>query len=144
MLALAAIIAYAGYERSKGSPAQTAQPAPSSGSVDESATLSNAIATRASGVHVEAGGTIARVLPDDNNGSRHQRFIVRLRSGQTVLIAHNVDIASRIPSLRQGSAVTFSGDYEWNEKGGVVHWTHSDPKNEHRAGWIKYDGRLFQ
>src|SRR3569832_535480 len=42
-----------------------------------------------SGLIVETSGVVARVLPDDNQGSRHQRFILRLRSGQTVLVSHN-------------------------------------------------------
>jgi PhnB protein len=106
--------------------------------------LSTVIANHAHGTHVEARGTIFRILPDDNEGSRHQRLIVKLSSGRTLLIAHNVDVAARIPDPVVGAELEFSGDYEWNEKGGLVHWTHRDPSGTHRAGWIKYRGRLFQ
>lgn len=41
-------------------------------------------------------GVVDRALSDDNDGSRHQRFILRLASGQTLLIAHNIDISLRI------------------------------------------------
>ncbi|HXG72280.1 MAG TPA: DUF3465 domain-containing protein [Gemmatimonadaceae bacterium] len=93
---------------------------------------------------VQGWGTITKVLSDDNDGSRHQRFIVRLTSGQTVLIAHNIDLAPRVSSLRVGDEITFNGEYEWNQKGGVVHRTHRDPDGRHPTGWIKRNGQLFQ
>ena len=50
-----------------------------------------------------------RVLPDDADGSRHQRFIVQLASGQTLLITHNIDVAPRIAGLKVGDSVGFNG-----------------------------------
>jgi len=84
------------------------------------------------------------ILPDDNDGSRHQRFILQLNSGQTLLIAHNIDIAPRIPVLRQGDEVAFRGQYEWNPEGGVIHWTHHDPGGQHPGGWLKHEGQTYQ
>jgi hypothetical protein len=89
-------------------------------------------------------GTVSRILSDDNQGSRHQRFIVSLASGHTVLIAHNIDLAQRINSLREGDPITFSGVYEWNDKGGVVHWTHHDPAGRHAAGYLQHGGIIYQ
>ena len=97
-----------------------------------------------SGQQVQAGGEVIRVLSDDNDGSRHQRFIVRLSSGRTLLVAHNIDVAPRVPSIRAGDTVSFSGEFEWNDKGGVIHWTHRDPQNRHLAGWIEYKGKRYQ
>ncbi len=96
--------------------------------------------------HVEVcgSGLISRVLPDDTEGSPHQRLIVSIGSGHTVLIAHNIDLAARIECARSGTRVDFLGEYEWNERGGVVHWTHHDPSNRHHAGWFRCDGRVFQ
>jgi hypothetical protein len=58
-------------------------------------------------------------LPDDNEGGWHQKFIIRLLSGQTILIAHNIDLAPKIGSLQEGDTVEFFGQYEWNGKGGL-------------------------
>jgi hypothetical protein len=96
------------------------------------------------GAQFEGEGTVVRVLADDTKGSRHQRFIVRLASGRTVLIAHNIDLAPRVEGLQAGDSVAFSGEFEDNDKGGVVHWTHHDPSGHHVAGWIKYRGRVYQ
>lgn len=106
--------------------------------------LLEAIESRATRTQVEGEGIVAKVLPDDREGDRHQRFIVRLPSGQTLLIAHNIDIAPRVEPLREGDTVGFSGEYEWNPRGGVVHWTHRDPAGRHASGWLKYAGNMYQ
>jgi hypothetical protein len=97
-----------------------------------------------SDVQVQGQGVVVKVLPDDNSGSRHQRFIVKLSSGQTILVAHNIDISPRIGSLRKGDRVKFYGEYEWNDEGGVVHWTHKDPDEEHEAGFLECRGKRYQ
>jgi hypothetical protein len=106
--------------------------------------LTAAVQNHQSHVEVCGRGVVARVLRDDLQGSRHQRFIVRVPSGQTVLIAYNIDIAPRIEGLRAGAALEFVGEYEWNGQGGVVHWTHHDPAGRHAAGWVQYDGRTYR
>lgn len=98
---------------------------------------------RVSGKMVQFQGTVKKVLSDDNDGSRHQRFIVALASSHTVLVAHNIDLAPRVP-LKTHQQIKIFGQYEWNNKGGVVHWTHTDPAGKHAAGWIEYQGRIYQ
>ena len=93
---------------------------------------------------VQGDGVVVKVLPDDNKGSRHQKFIIELASGQRILIAHNIDLAPRIPVIAPGDTVEFSGEYEWNERGGVVHWTHHDPRGRHESGWLRAAGRTYQ
>lgn len=97
-----------------------------------------------SGLEVRGAGVVIRVLPDDDVGIRHQRFILRTASGQTLLVAHNIDLAPRIDGLRVGDRVEFLGEYEWNPKGGVIHWTHRDPQGRHQGGWLEYDGRGYE
>ena len=106
--------------------------------------IRHAFEEKLSSYQVSGTGTVVRMLPDDNHGSRHQRFILELPSGQTVLIAHNIDISSRIEGIRYGDKVTFYGEYEWNKKGGVIHWTHDDPQGEHVGGWIEHRGRRYR
>ena len=106
--------------------------------------IAAALQNQQSGVQVAGQGTVVKVLPDDANGDRHQRFIIELASGQTLLIAHNIDIAPRVPILAQGATVVFSGVYEWNEQGGVVHWTHHDPGGQHSPGWLEFEGSRYQ
>ena len=98
---------------------------------------------RRGGVQVQGSGTVARVLPDDSKGSRHQRFIVELPTGQTLLIAHNIDLAPRIEDLDRGDLVEFFGEYEWNPEGGVIHWTHRDPSEKHVPGWLEHKGKKY-
>jgi hypothetical protein len=111
-------------------------------SVDQ--TLLNAFNTQQSDLQVQGAGSVARILADDNNGSRHQRFLLETSLGQTILVAHNIDLAPRIRDLRNGDNVSFYGEYEWNAKGGVIHWTHHDPQNRHPHGWLKHNGRTYQ
>ena len=106
--------------------------------------LSTAYRSRRSHVEVCGHGVIAKVLRDDTQGARHQRFIVRLPGGQTLLVAYNLDLAPRIDGLRAGAPIEFAGEYEWNGQGGVVHWTHRDPGGRHSPGWIRYGGREYQ
>jgi hypothetical protein len=106
--------------------------------------LAAAFENRQSDVQVQGRGRVSRILADDNDGSRHQRFIIQLSSGQTLLVAHNIDLASRIASLSVGDYVEFNGEYEWNERGGVIHWTHHDPQGSHADGWLKHEGRTYQ
>lgn len=116
-------------------------PSPTAGA---DSALQTAFEQQKGGVQVKGEGTVVKILQDDREGSRHQRFILRLDSGQTVLIAHNIDLARRIRALRRGDRVEFFGEYEWNEQGGVIHWTHRDPKGLHVAGWLKHLGDTYQ
>ena len=114
------------------------------GAAGDDSPIGRAFKNRTSNVQVEGEGVVTRILADDLSGSRHQRFIVRLKSDQTILIAHNIDIAPRVAGLQKGASVRFYGEYVSNEKGGMVHWTHHDPEGRHAAGWLKHSGRTYQ
>ncbi len=96
-----------------------------------------------SGVWVTVSGEVVKVLEDDNKGSRHQRFLLRLDHRLKVLVAHNIDLAPRAP-LHLGDEIVLRGRYEWNDKGGVIHWTHHDPSGRKEGGWITVAGESYR
>jgi hypothetical protein len=127
-----------------------AAPAPSPASAPAEPATGNASPDRAafngaaSGSMMRVSGQVERLLADDNDGSPHQRFIIRGESGVTLLIAHNLDLAPRLGGLAVGDAVEVYGEYEWNDRGGLIHWTHKDPRGNHAAGYIEWRGRYYQ
>ncbi len=135
--------AYIGIAQSSRSPYAHSQEAgvETNSAVDR--VFAYAFANHQSHVAVQGGAIVTKILPDDNDGVRHQRLIVQLASGQTLLIAHNIDLAGRIASMRVGDRVEFRGEYEWNSKGGVIHWTHHDPSGRHSSGWLKHNGQTY-
>ncbi len=102
------------------------------------------VANWRAGQQVQGSGEVIRILSDDNDGDRHQRFILETSTGRTLLVAHNIDLAPRISSLSTGDIVAFYGVYESNSQGGVIHWTHHDPQGRHVAGWLEHRGRRYQ
>ncbi len=106
--------------------------------------LQHAYDNKVSNLQVEGSGVVKAILKDDTKGSRHQRILVELSTGQTILLVHNIDLAPRVENLNKGDEIAFFGEYEWNNKGGVIHWTHHDPQNRHVAGWVKHNGRTYR
>ena len=140
LLALSVVAALALYQYYGTAP--HVPPAHSTRTPDSQATQSSA-AWRP-GQWVELSGTVQRLLSDDNEGSRHQRFILQLAQHQrTLLVAHNIDLAERVP-LQRGDKVRLRGRYESNDRGGVIHWTHHDPQGFNSGGWIEYRGVRYQ
>ncbi len=108
------------------------------------AAIETAFREKRRNVWVEGSGKVIAVLSDDNKGSRHQRFILKLDNGISLLFAHNIDLAPRLPELRKGDEVSFRGEYIYNTKGGIIHWTHHDPQRRHQGGWLQYHGKRYQ
>lgn len=103
----------------------------------------DAWSSRRSDVWVEGSGQVVRLLSDDLEGSRHQRLIVEIADGHTILVSHNIDLAPKVP-LQPGQLIRFRGEYEWNDRGGVVHWTHHDPRGRREGGWIDSGGKRYR
>jgi len=138
-----------GPEATPPSPVMSTSTAPNSTSsavisANTDAQLAQLFQQQASGVEVNGSGTVSRILADDDDGSRHQRFILELDSGQTLLVAHNIDIAPRLNGLQVGDRVSFSGEYVYSDQGGTIHWTHHDPQGQHVAGWLEWNGQRYQ
>jgi hypothetical protein len=96
-----------------------------------------------SDVMVTIVARVVKVLPPDTDGKPHQKFIIRLDNRMTLLVAHNLTLAPEVP-LAEGDSVTIRGEYEWSDKGGVVHWTHHDPKKWREGGWIEHEGERYE
>ncbi|MCA9189358.1 MAG: DUF3465 domain-containing protein, partial [Planctomycetales bacterium] len=70
----------------------------------------DAFEAQQSDIIVQASGRVRKLLPDDTIEPRHQKLIVELSSGHTVQIAHNIDLADRVP-VREGETIEFRGEY---------------------------------
>jgi uncharacterized protein DUF3465 len=108
-------------------------------------TVLQAFQQKQSRLFLETRGTVIKLLADDQQGSRHQKFLIKTDEGPTLLVSHNIDLSERVP-LKQGTQVQVRGEYIWNSKGGLMHWTHRDPKMRHEGGWIKIQesARIYQ
>lgn len=109
-----------------------------------SSAIEDAYTRKLSDVWLEGEGEVVKLLADDNKGSRHQKFLVRVSNGKTLLFAHNIDLAPRLEALKVGDKISFKGEYVYNPKGGVMHWTHHDPKGQQSGGWIILNGKTYQ
>ncbi|MFN4149663.1 MAG: DUF3465 domain-containing protein [Candidatus Sericytochromatia bacterium] len=125
-------------------PTPTATPKPSSSSSSSNdSVFADAFKNNKSNIQVKGSGRVTKLLSDDLEGDKHQKLILALSSGQTLLFAHNIDLAPRVP-VKVGDFIEFYGEYEWNSQGGVIHWTHKDPDGSHEDGWIKLNGKIYQ
>lgn len=141
---LALIIAFPRLlEQNRSAPRVAEPPAARETAAEGDRAIEEAFRLERSGVWVSSSGTVEKILADDREGDRHQRFVVRLESGITLLFAHNVDLAPRVP-VREGDAIRFRGRYEWNDRGGVIHWTHDDRRGGGPGGWIEHGGRTYR
>lgn len=144
LLSLVIMVLLALYALWEGRSSDTAsEPATEQQELTGAQQLQDAFDNRQSDEWIEASGVVEKLLGDDNDGSRHQRFVLRTRLGQTLLVAHNIDLAKRVP-LGLGDKVRFRGVYEWNERGGVVHWTHHDPMGRLAGGFVEHRGQRYE
>lgn len=135
-----AAVAYFAPRRSEYFDADWTVEATHSSGVD--ARLLDAIRTHASEVWVETDAQVVKLLPDDKDGDAHQRFLVDV-DGHSLLVAHNIDLAPRVP-IAAGDALRLRARYAWNDKGGVLHWTHRDPRHPNEGGWIRRGTEVYE
>ncbi len=96
-----------------------------------------------SDVVLTTAGRVVKVLPDDTEGHQHQKFLIEVPGDVTVLVAHNIDIAPRVP-LSEGDLIRLRGEYEWTAKGGTLHWTHRTERGSHEHGWVEHNGVRYE
>ena len=101
-----------------------------------------------SGVEVQATGSVARVLGKRTGPSGpHEGFLLHLTGagghGLTVRVESNLDIIGTLPVV-DGEPATVRGEYEYDQRGGVIHWTHHDPMGRHANGFVEIGGRRYE
>lgn len=94
-------------------------------------------------VWVEGTGKVIRVLSDDTDGSKHQRFTMANSDGHEVMVAHNIDLSPRAP-VKEGDTIAYRGEYIWTDRGGKVHFTHKPQYGNFRGGWIEVGGKRYE
>jgi len=112
----------------------------------DDAALCAAYGAGRSHVEVVADGTVTRVLGiAPGRTSPHEGFLMRLGSGCSVVVRveANTDFTGPIP-LSVGDRVAVKGEYEYYPIGGVIHWTHRDPRGRHEGGYIEVAGRQYE
>lgn len=107
-------------------------------------TINEWISNHQSNNQIYQEGEVIKILNEDHEGTPHQKFLVKLKNDKTLLISHNIELSTRIPNLQKGDKVIFYGEYEWNAKGGVVHWTHRDPKGRHPNGYLIHNDKKYE
>jgi hypothetical protein len=108
--------------------------------------LCDAYSAQRSHVEVVADGTVTRVLGvAPGRVSPHEGFLLRLASGCSLVVRveANTDFTGPIP-MAEGQRVAVKGEYEFYPRGGVVHWTHRDPRGRHEGGYIQTGGQLYE
>lgn len=106
----------------------------------------DAYSAQRSHVEVVADGTVTRLLGvAQGRMSPHEGFLLRLASdcSLVVRVEANADFTGPIP-LREGQRVAVKGEYEFYPSGGVVHWTHRDPRGRHEGGYISSGGQVYE
>ncbi len=105
--------------------------------------LTEAQNERRNNFEVTATVRVEKLLPDDREGLQHQRFLIALSNGTTVLVANDLHYGERVP-ISEGDLIRLRGEYVWNERGGVMHWTHRSDEPRHEGGWIELNGHRYQ
>ncbi len=108
-------------------------------------TLCHAYLNRASHVEVVAGGTVLRLLGTrGESASPHEGFLLRVTTPCDAIlrVETNVAFTGTIP-VQRGQRVVVKGEYETDATGGVIHWTHRDPRGHHPDGFIDVGGHRY-
>ena len=130
-----------GYEEAFGQPNE--MPEPASDLQPSQQGILEAQAEQLRKVEVELTAQVCRMLPTDEKGLRHQKFLIRLTNGTTVLVANDLTMGQMVP-CHPGDILDLKGEYIWTKRGGVLHWTHHSDTNEHPGGWIRLGSQTYQ
>jgi hypothetical protein len=104
--------------------------------------IAAAFTDQRSGLMLEFDARVLRILTEAAPESPQQRFVVELDNGHVLLVVHDLERAAAVP-LAPYDLVRIRGEYQWNEQGGEVHWTHRDPGFGLKHGWIEHKGKRY-
>ena len=85
---------------------------------------------------------VVQVLPDEVSANQHQKWMVKLANGRTLLCVYNIDITQRVP-IQVGDTVSMGGQYIFTHAGGLIHWLHADPRAERPNGYVDLNGTRY-
>lgn len=105
-------------------------------------TVHDAYRYHQTGMMAEVTGTVARLLADDKDDPRNQKFIIRLTNGQSLLVLHDRVAAKPVP-VKVNDTVLVRGEYQWTETGGTLRFTQRDYSARRRHGWIEHQGQRY-
>ena len=99
-------------------------------------------------VEVTASGSVARIFGIHVGPSgAHEGFLLHLAGaegrGLTVRVEDNVDLTGPL-DLAEGQSVEVRGEYIFDPRGGIVHYTHRDPRGRHAAGYVRVGDKFYQ
>ncbi|MBX3019076.1 MAG: DUF3465 domain-containing protein [Bdellovibrionaceae bacterium] len=84
--------------------------------------------------------TVTKLMPDDTQGSRHQRFYAKLSDASEVYIVYSLEYGRvRVP-VTVGSRIGVGGEYRWTKFGGLLHWVHEDHRDQRPDGYVEVRG----
>jgi hypothetical protein len=117
------------------------------GNAASNATVYDAWRTHRSYVQVTASGSVARVLGTRlGPAGMHEGFLLHLNGaegrGLTVRVEDNTDLTGPIP-MSAGDDAVVRGEYIYDPRGGIIHYTHRDPRGHHPSGYVQVNGRLY-
>lgn len=103
------------------------------------ALIESAFQTRNTGQVVQLRGVVRSLLSDEREAPRRQRLSLELPGGRTLVVLHDLESSTRVPA-KVGDELELCGRYEWNNRGGLVNGTHTDPDGAGARGWIRHEG----
>lgn len=113
------------------------------GSVQDDSALVEAVNSGRGVDYIEAANLVAtQILPDDTDGSAHQKWKGRLSNGIEIMVVFNIDDYDRVP-IRKGDRFSVGGQFIQEGKRRVIHWLHEDPRHRRPDGYVYLNGNIY-
>ena len=104
--------------------------------------LADAYLNKKSGMMAEVQGQVTRLIMDEEESARVQKFVICAISGQSRLVTHDLSRSDRVP-VAIGDKVMVRGEYVWSEPGGTLICPTRDNGSGGRNGWIEHKGERY-